>query len=125
MPALAVPVAQRVVRSFDMGGGMGTRDRDLADASPFLSVVGRPGDSVADWLSAGQALQQALLVGLSRGLQSSHLNQPVQAEPLWPRMQALCDGVGVPQLLLRWGRSDTQLPATPRRPLADVMLHSP
>jgi hypothetical protein len=48
MPALAVPVAQRVVRSFDMGGGMGTKDRNLADASPFRTVVGRPGDSVAD-----------------------------------------------------------------------------
>jgi hypothetical protein len=38
IPALAVPVAQLVVRTFDMGDGVGAKDRQLAEASPLLVV---------------------------------------------------------------------------------------
>jgi len=123
VPALAVSAAQMVVRSFDMGHGVGAKDRELADASPLLTVIATAGDVVVDWLAAGQALQHALLVGLTHGLQASYLNQPVQVAKLRPRLQALCGGggVGTPQLLLRWGVPQTILPASPRRPLDAVM----
>ncbi len=121
VPALAIPAAQMVVRSFDMGHGVGAKDRELADASPLLTVIATKGDGVLDWLAAGQALQHALLVGLTHGLQSSYLNQPVQVAHLRPRLQALCGGVGTPQLLLRWGVPQTILPASPRRPLGEVI----
>ena len=121
VPALAIPAAQMVVRSFDMGHGVGAKDRELADASPLLTVIATPGDSLIDWLAAGQALQHALLVGLTHGLQASYLNQPVQVDELRPRLQALCGGVGMPQVLLRWGVPQTILPASPRRPLDQVM----
>lgn len=121
VPALAIPAAQMVVRSFDMGQGVGAKDKELADASPLLTVIATPGDAALDWLAAGQALQHALLVGLTHGLQASYLNQPVQVAALRPRLQALCGGVGTPQLLLRWGTPQTILPASPRRPLDAVM----
>lgn len=121
MPALAVPVAQAVVRSFDMGHGVGAKDRQLADGSPLLAVLSTDGDAPTDWLAAGQALQRMLLVGVGHGLQASYLNQPVQVAALRPRLQHLAGGPAHPQLLLRFGHADKTLPAAARRPLAEVV----
>ncbi len=120
LPGLAVPVAQLVVRSFDMGNGVGARDRQLAEASPLLALLGTDGDSPRDWLLAGQALQHMLLAACKSGLQASYLNQPVQVAALRPKLQQLAGG-GFPQLLLRFGYPTETLPAAPRRPLREVI----
>ena len=82
IPALAAPVARTVVRTFDIGHGVAAKDRQLADESPLLTVLATEADSVVDWLTAGQALQRALLEGVEQGLQASYLNQPVQVASL-------------------------------------------
>lgn len=120
VPALALPVAQVVVRTFDMGNGVGARDRELAEGSPVLAVLGTEADQPRDWLQAGQALQRVLLVACSLGLQASYLNQPVQVASLRPRLQELA-GAGYPQLLLRLGYPAGELPAAPRRAVDDVI----
>src|SRR6056297_2254760 len=74
LPGLAVPVAQLVVRSFDMGGGVGARDEALAEGSPMLAVLGTAGDGPEDRLVAGQGLQRVLLAAVEAGLQASYLN---------------------------------------------------
>lgn len=122
LPALAVPVAQMVVRSFDMGHGVAAKDRQLADASPVLAVLSTDGDTPHDWLAAGQALQRALLLGVQLGLQASYLNQPVQVDALRPKLQALTARPGHAQLLLRLGVPTQALPAAPRRPVSQVLL---
>lgn len=121
MPALAVPIAQAVVRTFDMGNGVAAKDRQLAAASPWLTVLATSGDDVDAWLSAGQALQRALLVGCGLGLQASYLNQPVQVADLRPRLQAVQRSQEHPQLLIRWGHPGEDLPSAPRRG-ADAVL---
>lgn len=68
VPALAAPIAQAVVRTFDVGNGVAAKDQQLANASPWLTVLSTDADEVADWLRAGQALQRALLVGCGLGL---------------------------------------------------------
>lgn len=120
VPALALPVAQVVVRTFDMGNGVAARDRELAEGSPLLAILGTTDDQPRDWLRAGQALQRVLLVACSLGLQASYLNQPVQVASLRPRLQELA-GAGLPQLLLRLGYPVGELPAAPRRALDDVI----
>lgn len=120
IPALAVPVAQLVVRTFDMGGGVGAKDGQLAEASPLLAVLCTASDRPRDWLLAGQALQRVLLVGCRQGLQASFLNQPIQVPSLRPRLQNLAGG-GVPQILLRMGHPLEEIPRAPRRPLEDVL----
>ena len=105
-----------------MDRGAGARDGRLADESPALAVLSTAGDTVADWLAAGQALQRLLLVGLSCGLQASYLNQPVQVAALRPRLQQLTGRPGHAQLLLRLGVPTRALPATPRRAQADILL---
>jgi hypothetical protein len=121
LPGLAVPVAQLVVRTFDMGGGIGARDRDLAEASPLLAVLETRGDTTEDWLVAGQALQRVLLTACRCGLQASYLNQPIQESALRPRLRAAIGLAGVPQVLLRFGYPVEPVPAAPRRGVADVL----
>lgn len=125
LPWLAVPAAQLVVRSFDMGGGIAAGDRDLAAGSPLLAVLGTPGDAPADWLAAGQALQRVLLTAVGAGLQASYLNQPIQVGTLRPRLAALCPAAGRPQILLRLGVPEEILPPSPRRPLDSVLEEIP
>jgi hypothetical protein len=121
VPALAAPVAQAVVRTFDMGQGVGAKDRQLADESPVLAVLATEGDTVLDWLAAGQALQHMLLLGVQLGLQASFLNQPVQVDALRGPLQELAGCSGAAQLLLRLGKPALDMPAPPRRPLADMV----
>ena len=121
VPGIVAPIAQVVVRTFDMGNGVAAKDRQLADESPVLAVLGTSGDTLADWLAAGQALQKVLLTAHSRGLQASYLNQPIQLETLRPRLQNLLSQPGFPQILLRLGFAEKEIDATPRRPLDDVV----
>jgi hypothetical protein len=120
VPGLALPIAQFVVRTFDMGGGIGAKNRELADASPLLAVLGTTDDSPHEWLFAGQALQRVLLTASRHGLQASYLNQPVQVPSLRPGIQYL-SGIRSPQVVLRLGWPSSEIPATPRRPVEDVL----
>jgi len=121
LPWLAVPVAQLVVRSFDMGGGVGAKDRELTKESPILAVLGTEGDGPTNWLRAGQALERLLLAAANAGLQASFLNQPVQVAALRPRLRDVTGLGGMPQILLRLGYPHEDLPAAPRRPLAGIL----
>lgn len=121
VPGLVAPVAQLVVRTFDMGNGVGAKDRQLADESPVIAALGTSGDGDEDWLKAGQALERVLLTSLGQGLQASYLNQPIQVAVLRPKLQHLLGRSGFPQILLRLGYPATDLPAAPRRNLQEVV----
>lgn len=116
LPGLALPLAQAVVRSFDMGHGVAARDIQLADASPLLVVLGTTADDAAARLAAGQALQRVLLTARLHGLQASFLNQPIQVAPLRGRLLQLTGQTGFPQILLRLGYPESEPPPAPRRP---------
>lgn len=124
VPGLTLPLAQGVVRTFDIGLGVGAKDRQIASASPLLVALGTEADGPEQWLVAGQALQRMLLVACGLGLQASFLNQPVQVAALRFKLQHLLGRPGYPQLLLRLGYAEDQLPASPRRPLTDVVEHA-
>ncbi len=121
IPGLAAPLAQAVVRTFDLGNGVAAKDQQLASGSPWLALLLTDADDVLAWLTTGQALQRALLAGCRQGLQASYLNQPIQVETLRPQLQALVGTAASPQLLLRWGYPTDVLPATPRRPVDAVL----
>lgn len=121
LPGVAVPVAQLVVRRFDMGGSIGTKDRDLAEGSPLLALVATDGNATLDWLAAGQALQRVLLTACDLGLQASYLNQPIQEAELRPRLQKIVGGAPFPQVLLRLGYPAEATSPAPRRDVTDVL----
>lgn len=122
LPGLAVPVAQAVVRSFDLGHGQAARDAQVVQASPLLAVLATEADDERSHLLAGMALQRVLLTACAHGLQASYLNQPVQVASLRPRLRELVGAGGFPQLVLRLGRPQGPLPASPRRPLDEVIV---
>ena len=126
LPALAVPVAQMVVRTFDMGHGVAAKDRQLADESPVLAVLSTAGD-MPQRLAGRRArpCSACCCVGVQLGLQASYLNQPVQVAALRPKLQQLTGRPGYAQLLLRIGTPTQVKPAAPRRPLADVLVTAP
>lgn len=121
LPWLARPVAQLVVRSFDLGGGVAAKDAELAEHSPVLALLGTGTDDATAWLAAGQALQRVLLVAAAAGLQASYLNQPIQVAHLRPLVAEVAQGAPHPQVLLRIGVPEEALEAAPRRPLDAVI----
>jgi hypothetical protein len=121
VPGFVGPIAQAVIRTFDMGDGIAAKDSELAEESPILAVLGTERDSQADWLKAGQALERVLLSACKSGLQASYLNQPIQAASLRPKLQHAIAVTGFPQILLRLGYPSEELPAAPRRKVEAVI----
>lgn len=121
VPALAAPIAQAVVRTFDLGNGVAARDREIAGHSPVLAVLCTAADDPAHWLAAGQALQRLLLRAVQSGLQASYFNQPMAVPLLRNRLRAALGLPGVPQIVLRIGHANGAVPPSPRRALRDVV----
>lgn len=116
--SLASPL---VMRTFDMGGGRAAHDRQLAEGSPVLTVLGTQADTSVEWLSAGQALGRVLLRARAEGIDASYLNQPIEVPELRPRLRDTIGAGGLPQLLFRMGYGPEAKP-TPRRTVAEVVL---
>lgn len=121
VPWIMAPFAHAVIRSFDMGHGNGAKDRQIADESPVLAVLGTAADGPADWLRAGQALSRVLLDACAHHVQASYLNQPIQVPALRPKLQHLLARPGFPQVVLRMGYAADEIPPSPRRPLKEVL----
>jgi hypothetical protein len=109
------------IRAFDMGQRMAAKDRELSIKAPVLAVLGTDGDSPADWLAAGQALERVLLRACVDGVSASFLNQPIEVSELRPRLLDILGRAGSPQLLIRMGYGP-QVKSTPRRPVEDILI---
>ncbi|MDQ2875086.1 MAG: hypothetical protein M3Y33_09955, partial [Actinomycetota bacterium] len=86
------------------------------------AVLTTAGDSAADWLRAGQALDRLLLRAAARWVFASMQSQPLELPPLRAQIRDRLGLDGMPQLLLQFGRSNIA-PATARRPTAEIMDH--
>ena len=80
-----------------------------------------PADTRTDWVQAGRALESVLLTATAAGLVASFLNPPLQQETYRQELSALLNQTGYPQTVLRIGEPLVTVPATPRRPLMDVL----
>lgn len=78
------------------------------------------GDTPADWLRAGQALDRLLLRAAARWVFASLQSQPIESPRHRRAVRTLACRHGYPQLLLQFGRANTA-PATPRRPHAEML----
>jgi len=113
-----------VIRTFDLGKGQAAKDRELAERSPLLTVLGTGGDTPRDWLAAGQAMERVLVRACAHGLTSSFLNQPVEVDDLRPRLAAAIGRSGEqPQLVLRFGYGP-EVAHAPRAPVEEVLIES-
>ncbi|HNM84201.1 MAG TPA: nitroreductase family protein [Mycobacterium sp.] len=100
----------------------GAESRD--DAGVVL-VLGTSNDDSMSLLRAGEATGVVLLTATALGLASCPLTEPLEIDNTREIVRSLAlDGDGFPQMLLRIGWAPLNadpLPATPRRPLADVV----
>jgi len=121
-PAPVAPVARFVVRSLDLGARTAGSDRRLALTAPLLAVLTTGQDDPRGWLTAGLALERALLVAAQHGVLAGFLNQPCQVDALRPRLRELLSLEGHAQLVLRLGFPTSEPSAAPRRPVQAVTL---
>ncbi|MDA3628942.1 nitroreductase family protein [Saccharopolyspora oryzae] len=114
------PQDEFVVRDFS-GGNSRTRvaGKDF-EPEPLICVLGSFQDSRHAQLQAGMAMQRVLLTATANGLASSFLSQVVEVPDTRRELRELL-GCGLwPQIVLRIGYG-SPVPATPRRPLEDVV----
>ena len=114
------PRGHTPVRDF-LGGA--APDSAWFEEMPQLGVLSTPGNAKVDWLRAGQALQRVLLTATQRGIATGILTQPLETPDAW-LVRDPGAGSGWPQLILRIGYG-LPVPATPRRPVRDVLEAPP
>jgi nitroreductase len=115
-------LASLPLRDFDLAH---TTDRGVArfEREPTLAVLSTVGDTRQDWLQAGQALERVLLTATAHGLATTPLTQ-ILAVPRLRQILAAPHRPRAVQSILRLGYAG-RVAATPRRPLADVVLRPP
>jgi len=111
----------RMGRTVQLGNGQAFHDRRLVLASPVLVALGTDQDTPSDWLMAGQALAHILLYACTQNVSASFLNQPIEVPEVRLMLHNQLERSGFPQLLLRLGYGP-EVPPTPRRPVAEVLL---
>jgi hypothetical protein len=108
------------MRDLGLGHGTPTGPVDF-EPDPTLVVLFTPDDTVADWLKAGAALQRLWLTATLRGLAATPMTQLTEIAAV---RNLLADSATryVAQTVLRLGYPLSPALATPRRPLAEVLL---
>jgi len=108
------------MRDFAGGRPVSGRAATEFERHPHLALLSTARDCPEDWLRAGQAMERVLLLATLRGLSSSFATQALEWPDLrWPLRDPVT-GIGYAQMVLRLGYGPSG-PATPRRPMADVL----
>jgi hypothetical protein len=125
VPAHAFPAVpahkpgQLPQRDFDLGRGLGLLPAG-GPAPAMTAVLFTTGDSVIDWLRAGQALYRLLLDAASHWVFASLNTQPLEDAATRALIRDRLGLPGAPQMLLALGVSRTAHP-TARRPPDDLI----
>ncbi len=131
VPASALPSvgdgrhSEVVIRDFAAGEGetdveVSEDSIRLPDERPALVILGTDTDTPQQWLVAGQALSHLLLTATTLGLRASMLGQVIDLPGTREQLRRELRLVGEPQMVLRVGYGPAA-PATPRRPLTEVL----
>lgn len=101
------------------------RGAESRDDAGVVLVLGTSTDDSMSLLRAGEATGVVLLTATALGLASCPLTEPLEIDSTRETVRSLAlDGDGFPQMLLRIGWAPLNadpLPATPRRPLAEMV----
>lgn len=112
------------VRDFSALRPAHARPAAVFEPNPVIAVLSTRHDRRADWLRAGQALENVLLTGTTHRLRASLLHQALE----WPDIRwALRDprgGTDHVQMLIRLGYGPDGA-TSPRRPVSDVLDRGP
>lgn len=108
------------LRDLGLGRGFPAALADF-EPDPTIVVLFTPGDTPADWLGAGMALQRLWLTATLRGLAVTPMSQLTEIGAL---RELLADSFTryVAQTVLRIGYPVSPALTTPRRPVHEVLL---
>lgn len=112
-----------VARSFPTAGYGGRRPQIEEDHSKILVLSTRDDDRV-DVLRCGEALSTVLLECTVAGLATCTLTHMTEVSPSRDLIRHITGQDGLPQLLIRVGRTpanEQRAPVTPRRPVTEVL----
>ena len=125
VPAAGDPFHRRPCAA---GGRLPGAEPDIETTDGMVVLCGQDDDPQA-WCATGEALGVLWLHAVLDGLAVVPLSQVVAVDATRASLQhEVLRGAAVPHLLLRVGwraLSEGQLPSSPRRPLADVLLARP
>ncbi|MFJ8159515.1 Acg family FMN-binding oxidoreductase [Streptomyces sp. NPDC096136] len=108
------------VRDFGRATPVPDRGWAVFEERPQLALLSTPGDTPADWLRAGQALERVLLQATTDGLATSMTSQPLEWPELRWTVRDPLAATGHIQMVLRLGYGPAGAD-TPRRPVAEVL----
>jgi hypothetical protein len=108
------------LRDFDQGHGEGQLEAG-GPRPPATAILVTAGDTPADWLRAGQALNRVLVQAATSWVFAALNSQPMESPPLRAMVRSRLGLPGAPQMLMQFGRAHTAA-ATARRPVEDVLL---
>lgn len=112
------------IRDFDTEGVGALPTETRSSLTQTMFVLGADGDDMRSWLIAGQALSRVLFELTSAGFVASVFSQIVEVPKTREQLLHELRLAGQPQLLLRVGVAQAT-PASPRRPLDDVITTGP
>jgi nitroreductase len=120
------PVPGRMPMRAFAGPALTEPPRSREPENAALLLLSTFADTPANWLRAGEVTSAVLLTATRAGLGSSPLTQPLEVENTraFVRDHVAASTSAHPQILLRIGWAPPgagELPATPRRPLDDVV----
>jgi hypothetical protein len=92
------------------------------EPEPLIAILGSTGDTAADQINAGQALQRVLLTATDAGLATSMISQPIEVTGARGQLSLTLGRPGrSPQVAIRIGYGRPGSP-TPRRDLARAIV---
>jgi hypothetical protein len=107
------------LRDFDQGHGEGQLEAG-GPPPPATAILVTAGDTPAEWLRAGQALNRVLVHAATSWVFAALNSQPLESPPLRALVRSRLGLPGAPQMLMQFGRAHTAA-ATARRPVEDVI----
>jgi nitroreductase len=92
------------------------------ETSHTIAMLYTQGDTTAEWLRAGQALERVLLTATVRGLATTLMTQPLEIPGLRTQLTDPTDG-HAPHAIIRFGYGPPGTPS-PRRELAQFLIEA-
>jgi len=127
VPALAVPRVdgssgdEVPLRDFDTHGKGALPAATRSSKDQTLVLLCTTGDSPAEWLRAGEALERVLLEVTRHGYSASPLTQVTEVPSARAQLRSELSLFGYPHVMLRIGRAPATA-ASRRRRLVDVLI---
>jgi nitroreductase len=109
------------IRDFDTRGTGGLPAGTHSSRNQCLVLLATDGDTPAEWLRAGEALERILLEIARHGYAASPLTQVTEVPSARTQLRSELGLVGYPHVLLRIGRA-AMTPGSRRRRLVEVLV---